>query len=135
MDFVVDANVIFAALIKGNLSYRFFFLKDLHLYAPEFILIEIEKHRNFIIGKSEHGDFEKVLEVLKKRITLVPLEDLRAYIKEAEKISPDKADVSYLALALKLKIPILSNDKDLKRQNKVKVYSSQELLNLLSKSL
>lgn len=132
MDFVVDANIIFAALIKENLNYKFFFLKDIHLYSPDFILIEIEKHRELIIEKSEHNDFEDVLEILKRRITLVPSENFKEYLKEAESISPDEADVSYLALALKLKIPILSNDKDLKKQNKVKVYSTQDMLNLLS---
>ena len=58
MDFVVDANIIFAALIKGNLNYKLFFLKNLYLYSPEFILIEIEKHKELIIEKSEHDDFE-----------------------------------------------------------------------------
>ena len=132
MDFVVDANIIFAALIKGNLNYKLFFLKNLYLYSPEFILIEIEKHKELIIEKSEHDDFEEVLKVLKRRVTLVSLKDLKEYLKEAESISPDEADVSYLALALKLTIPILSNDKDLKKQNKIKVYSTQDILNLLS---
>ena len=62
----------------------------------------------------------------------MPLKDLKEYLKEAESISPDEADVSYLALALKLTIPILSNDKDLKKQNKIKVYSTQDILNLLT---
>ena len=51
--------------------------------------------------------------------------------KEAEKISPGLKDTQYLALALKLNCAIWSNDKKLKEQDKVKVYSTNELLQVL----
>ena len=53
-------------------------------------------------------------------------------LEEAKKICPDRDDVPYFALALKFNIPIWSNDKKLKEQNKIKVYSTQDILNLLS---
>ena len=49
-------------------------------------------------------------------------------MKEAEKITPDKKDVLYFALALKLRCGIWSNDKKLKTQNKIKIYSTEDLL-------
>ena len=51
---------------------------------------------------------------------------------EAKEISPDPDDVPYLALALKLGCAIWSNDKELKKQSVVKVYNTQEILQLLN---
>ena len=41
-------------------------------------------------------------------------------------------DIDFLALALKLKLPVWSNDSHLKKQSKVIVYSTSELLKSLS---
>ncbi|PIN85274.1 MAG: hypothetical protein COV47_03030 [Candidatus Diapherotrites archaeon CG11_big_fil_rev_8_21_14_0_20_37_9] len=43
-----------------------------------------------------------------------------------KKISPDPKDVPYFALALKLRCPIWTNDKLLKKQKKVKIISTSE---------
>ena len=48
MDLVIDANILFAALIKRNVTSDLLFRNDLHLYAPEFIFEEFEKYRNVI---------------------------------------------------------------------------------------
>ncbi|MAG78609.1 hypothetical protein CL616_04570, partial [archaeon] len=50
------------------------------------------------------------------------------FIKKAEKISPDINDTEYFALAIALGFPIWSNDKLLKTQKLVKIYSTTELL-------
>jgi len=72
-----------------------------------------------------------VVDVLKNRIALIPLEELLPYLDEAEKISPDPDDVAYIALALKLKCAIWSQDKKLKeKQNKVQVYSTEDLVKM-----
>ena len=52
---------------------------------------------------------------------------------EAKKLSPDPKDTEYLALALKLNCAFWSNDKKLKTQNKIKVYSTEDLTNELKK--
>ena len=64
---------------------------------------------------------------MKRRIVIVPLEELFLYVEEAEKLTPDPDDMAYFALALKLSCAIWSNDKKLKDQNKIKVYNSHEL--------
>ena len=69
--------------------------------------------------------------MINKIINIIPKEDFVDYIEEAEKISPDPNDIMYFALALKLKCGIWSNDKRLKRQNKIKVYSTEELNSML----
>ena len=133
MDLVVDANVLFAVLIKDGFSYQLLFNEKFHLFTPEYIFVEIEEHQEEIMSKTERSidSFYNLLEVLKRRIVLVPLEELTEYIEEAEKITPDPDDMAYLALALKLNCAIWSNDKDLKEnQNVVKVYSTHELARL-----
>lgn len=45
-----------------------------------------------------------------------------------KKISPDPNDADYFALALMLKCPIWSNDKELLKQNVVRIYSTGELI-------
>jgi predicted nucleic acid-binding protein len=50
---------------------------------------------------------------------------------KARRISPDPDDVQYFALALKLDASIWSNDKNLKNQNIVKVFSTDELVKIL----
>lgn len=50
------------------------------------------------------------------------------YYQESSDTSPDPDDKMYFALALKLNIPIWSNDKELKKQKRVKVYTTEELI-------
>ena len=44
MDLVVDANVIFAALIKEGKTHELIFDEKLHLFTTEFFFTEFEKH-------------------------------------------------------------------------------------------
>lgn len=132
MDFVVDANIIFAALIKDNFSYYFLFEKEFHLFTPEYVFIELEKHKEEILEKTERTseEFYRLIEVLKRRLIIVPLEELTKYIEKAEQISPDRGDIAYFALALKLNCSIWSNEKKLKQQDEIKVYHTHELVRL-----
>ena len=50
---------------------------------------------------------------------------------EAKQHVPDPADAPYVALALHLKIPIWSNDAPLKTQDRIVVYTTQEVLDRL----
>ena len=52
-------------------------------------------------------------------------------IQMAEKITPDPNDAEYFALALKLGCGIWSNDKKLKEQDKIKIYSTSDLIELV----
>ncbi|MGC9200887.1 MAG: PIN domain-containing protein [Candidatus Aenigmatarchaeota archaeon] len=48
-------------------------------------------------------------------------------------MSPDVNDIQYFSLALKMNVPIWSNDKKLKQQSKVKVFSTKDLIEFLSR--
>lgn len=130
MDLVIDANILFAALIKQSITSELLFKEGLHLYAPEFLFVEFEKYRKLIKKKTERSDsvFDEFFGILERRITLVPYEEIKPFVAKAENVSPDKKDVPYVALALKMNIAIWSNDKPLKsKQKAVKVYSTEEI--------
>ena len=97
------------------------------------IFLLLNKHSEEILEKTEKTEEElnNLFDVLKKKITLIPLEELLPYVDEAEKISPDPDDVAYIALALKLKCAIWSQDRKLKeKQNRVQVYSTEDLVKI-----
>jgi predicted nucleic acid-binding protein len=131
----VDANILFAALIKDSTTTELMLHEDIHLCAPEYLLVEFEKYRKLIKRKTNRDDseFDITMDVFHRRIKLIPYEEIKPFIKKAKKISPDKKDVPYLALAMALHIAIWSNDRNLKnKQDEVDVYSTEDLVKLLS---
>ena len=133
MELVIDANILFAALIRKNITSELLLHDDFHFYAPEYLIEEFKKHRTSIKEKTDIEDhvFEDLLSVYQQRIQLIPQDEIKPFIQMAKHISPDIDDVAYFALALKLHIPIWSNDKDLKeKQSTITVYSTRELLDL-----
>ena len=58
----------------------------------------------------------------------MPEEEFKDKLIIAKEISPDSNDVLYFSLALKLNCAIWSNDKKLKQQNKIKIYSTEDLI-------
>ena len=129
MDLVVDANVLFSALIKDSFSYNILFSGKFHLFTSEYIFTELENHKDEILRKTERTteEFFRLVEALKRRIVIFPLEELVFNVKEAEKLTPDPDDMVYFALALKLNCAIWSNDKKLKSQNRIRIYNTHEL--------
>lgn len=130
MDLVVDANIIFAALVRDGRTIELILEPDLHLFCPEFLFEEIEKHKEELLEKTKRTpeELEGSILLLKQKITIIPKEEFEAYLQEAARISPDPGDAVYFALALKLDIPVWSNDKKLKGQARIKVYTTAELL-------
>lgn len=130
MDLIVDANIVFAALIRDGATIGIFLEPELHLFGPEFLFDEIEKHKHELARKTRRGqsELEELLILMRRRITIVPKEEFAHCMGYAERVSPDPYDTVYLALAMRLEIPIWSNDKRLKEQDAVRVYSTKELL-------
>jgi len=130
MKLVVDANILFSALIKEGMTKKILFDLSYELYSPAFIFEEFKKHQNEILFKTHrtNEEFYKILESLKEIISFVPDEDFTDYIEGAEKICPDYDDSAYFALALKLNCGIWTEDKKLKEQNKINIYSTKDLI-------
>jgi len=103
---------------------------DLKLFSPEFALEEINKYKLEILKKTKISEKEfKELKVdLAIAIEFISFEEYKEFLKSASKISQVSNDSDFFALALKLQIPLWSNDSLLKKQNKVKVISTPDLL-------
>lgn len=133
MELVVDANILFAALIKESTTATLVFSPFLKLYAPDFVVEEFMKYAELIQKKMKrtNEEFVTIMHLLHQIITVVPEEEYAKWMEEAKEISPDEKDVMYVALALKLKCGIWSNDSRLKEQSKVHIYSTKEMVGLL----
>ena len=135
MELVVDANILFSDLIKDSFIANLIFNKNLVLYTPEFIIDEFFKYKNYILNKTSRSeeDYIKISHMLKYKINVIPKEEYKEFIDDAEKISPDEKDIIYFALALKLNCAIWSGDKKIKEQDRIKIYSTEELTKLIKK--
>ena len=134
MELVVDANVLMSALIATEgITYDLMFNDRIKLFSVEFLLEEIEKHKEEILTKSglSENELELFLSLISSRIEFILYSEFEELVPEAEKITPDINDAEYFALALKLKCGIWSNDKTLKNQDKVEVYSTEEIIRFL----
>lgn len=130
MEFVIDANVMFAALIKNGITIALISEPSITLFTPEYIFEEFLNHKEEILKKTKRTEQElnEILELFKKKLIVIPKLDFENHIETAKIFSPDIDDTIYLALSLKLAIPIWSNDKDLKeKQNIIKVYNTTEV--------
>jgi len=133
MNLIVDANILFAALIKEGKTIEILLNPFFNFYATEFLFEEFTKYKEEILRKTHRTDkeFLEILEILKNIICIIPEEEYADKNKIAEKISPDKNDFKYFALSLKINCAIWSNDKKIREQKSVKVYSTIELIELL----
>jgi predicted nucleic acid-binding protein len=129
MQLVVDANILFSALITDGFTAELLFEEELKLYTAEFIIEEFLKYKDEILKKSKRSpeSFSSFMHALQEIITVIPQEEYETHIQEAKEISPDKRDAAYFALALKLRCAIWSNDKLLKEQEAVKVFFTSEV--------
>jgi predicted nucleic acid-binding protein len=133
MELVIDTNIVFSAIVKNSVSRILLLNPNLILHAPEGLISELEEHREEIREKSRLSEkkYDELMAILLSRIELVPKESIVPFLKAALEFSPDKDDSPFLALCLAKGIPLWSNDKPLKQQSFVKVFSTSELFNML----
>jgi predicted nucleic acid-binding protein len=125
MKVVVDANIVFSALLSKNSQYRdLLFDGQYDFYSPNFVFLEIFKHKEKILkctkeSEEVYGFLGKIL----KKITFVKEEIVSAenYEKANELCREiDENDTPFLALALEIDGHLLSGDEKLKRALKMK---------------
>jgi len=130
MELVIDANILMSSLIKTKgFTYDLIFNEKIRLYAPEYLLQEFEEHKEEILEKSKltNDELKLFLSLTSYKIEFIPYIEFEEFIDEASKITPDIDDTEYFALALKINCSIWSNDRKLKEQTKINVYSTDEL--------
>ncbi len=90
MKIVIDANIIFSALIKGNPVY-IKILNNVDAYAPDFIFMELEKYEKRILRKtSSKQRMREIIYKIFKEISIIPKIGLtKTNIKKAYSLCKD----------------------------------------------
>jgi len=113
----VDSNIVFSCLIKGvyskNLGRILMLEEDFTFIIPEEGLAELHEHAEELRDKA--NSFNDALIILFTRIHVIPKEFYEDKIKDAFEIAKefDEEDTPFIALALKLNVPIWTNDKQI----------------------
>ena len=134
MKLVVDANILISGLLKNGITRELMLNRNINLYTSEFIFEELFNHMTEISKKDgmNENEFNEMAEILitESDLKSITKDEVQSYIDLANNISPDVDDALYFATALKLNCAIWSNDKKLKNQKHVKVYSTYDLIKL-----
>ena len=131
MEVIIDASVIFTALMGRGVTKAIIFSEGVTLYAPEYLFEEFEEHKSRIkeLSGFSLSELKVLFEKTKERITSVPRTQFEKYLGKANALISDKDDTEYVALSLSMrKAPSWSNDLDFKKQSVVKVFTTAEFV-------
>ncbi|MEK6952687.1 MAG: PIN domain-containing protein [Nanoarchaeota archaeon] len=135
MKLICDANEVFSAIIAKGKDLQtkkidILFSDKVKLFAPTLLFRELEKNSQKIkeISGFSDIDFDVFVGILKLRIISISLDDFSDKLEEAKSICSHLKDVPYFAVALKLDCPIWSGEKKLKKQSKIRVFNTKELV-------
>jgi predicted nucleic acid-binding protein len=132
---VVDTNVILKALIKDSVVRGIIIRSGHNFLLPEYAIEETREHLNEVAAKSglSRRQIESVLELLLAKVEIVPAEKVASKWKEAEVIMTkiDRDDVPFVAAALGVRCDgIWSDDAHMRRQGKLRVWTTKEVAEL-----
>ena len=128
---VVDANPMLSALLGGR-AREIFFDRRLALFSPQATLFEVEKYLPFVARKLGRSELELFREFELLPIAAVQPETYESELPRASELIGwrDAKDVPVLALALRLRCPIWTEDRDFENLPGISVYKMAELLRL-----
>jgi predicted nucleic acid-binding protein len=144
MNLVIDTNIVFSAILNPNSNIGDLLLNfqnKVSFYAPEFLLVEIEKYTSKIekISNQTPEEIEVIKSLVLSKITFISEELIfeenwkKAYNLT---IDVDENDTPFVALALQLNAKLWSGDKKLNKGLLLKqspvIYSTQELIALFA---
>lgn len=132
MILVIDANIAFSLLKKDSFTKKLSHKYSLDLYSHKYILEELKEHSEELCRLLHISDdkFERIIEIFPKLVDL-NIKVSPQLLNRARDLLSDPDDKQYLALALKLNVPIWSNDPHFKEQSVVKVFTTEELNDFL----
>jgi predicted nucleic acid-binding protein len=133
MKIIVDTNVLFSFFWKNSITKKILSTSNFELISPILALEELKKYSEEIIKKTKiiKEQFNQEFSNLQKIVSFIDKNQYSFFLEEAEKIAPDKLDSHFFALCLKFNCFLWSNDFILKRQDKIKVFSTEEIIELL----
>lgn len=133
MRLVLDANRLFAALIKNSVARKILLHPDIEFIAPDYILHEVLNHKAELIEKSKllEDEFDILFELIFENIDVIPYEEIKPCYQRAkeimENIDPD--DAVFLALALcSPNDGIWTEDMHFDKQDVVRIWKTGELI-------
>ncbi|MFZ3137375.1 MAG: putative toxin-antitoxin system toxin component, PIN family [Thermodesulfovibrionales bacterium] len=126
MKVVVDTNIVFSAFLSKNSKYRELLFDDKYeFYSPNFVFLEIFKHKEKILKCTKESEEEVYgfLGKMLKRVSFVKEEVVS--VENYEKANAlcreiDENDTPFLALALEIDGYLLTGDEKLKKVLKIK---------------
>jgi len=136
MRLVIDTNRIIAAMLKDSVS-RMIILHDMfNFYTPDYVITEINRYQNYLCEKARLSitDYNVILYTILENIELVPYSLFEKYMDEANRLMKniDVKDSPFIAVGIAIKADgIWSEDKHLHKQNRLKVYSTKDLIDIL----
>ncbi len=136
MELVIDAAILFSFFKPESFTRDFvklLYSNGVRLFAPAFLLDELLalKERICEFCEIDEEEFTTSFILLCEVLGVIPKSEYERFLSEAKNLlSEHPKDAPYFALALKLSIPIWSNEKRFKKQSKVKVFSTHELKEL-----
>ena len=137
MILIVDSNIVISSLIRDSTTRSILINTPFILYAPETMINEIRKYEDYILKKSglTKSDFERLFDLVSENINILEKEKYEKHLEEADKIigHVHKGDVPFVALALAITNDgIWTDDKDFERQNRIKIWKTKDILNLIN---
>ena len=131
MELVGDTNIVFSLFKKSSFTNKFLKEQDIKLFAPAQLIKQLHKYSDDVCSKAKISK-----QTFLKDISLLPeliefKEPSSLFKHKASKLISHKSDVSFLALALELNIPIWSNDDHFKEQSEIPVFKTHELKRFL----
>lgn len=132
MKYVVDANIILSALISDSMTRRLLVELEDDLLTPAYVHDEIGKYTEMVSEKSglSPTEVEELIEILFKRIDVVPRPVVLESLQEAARImrDTDPDDAVYLAAALERDAQLWSDDGDYEEQDLVPVATTGDIV-------
>lgn len=135
MNIVVDTNIFISALIREGICREVLTNFDHNFLFPDFEFIEVNKHKDEIMQKAGLSEiaFNTLFLRLLKYVRIVDSYLIGPYREEAKNIRGeiDDDDSVFIATALAFNCPIWSDDKHFKKQKRIKVLTTKEILGIL----
>ncbi len=136
MRLVIDTNRIMAGLLKDSTSRRIILHRSFEFFAPDYIGIELFKHRPYLMKKAKipAQDFDLLLETLLHEVILVPFEDFESEYQHATEVMKpvDENDAPFLAVGIALGIDhIWTEDRHFKKQDYLRVCTTRDLIRMI----
>ena len=132
---VVDTNVLISSLINPeSIVWNVLDIEDIVFLVPELAVDELEKYEEMIQEKLNsrgcEDEYEYLLSELFTPLIVVPSSEYKEEMEEAYEIMKDidEKDTEFLALAIAYEGSIWSDDGGFQKQEKVEVYTSEEVV-------